>query len=105
MRNLKKLSIKNCTGLTTGIDLTMCTAIQEVYATGTNINVLIPNNSIVTNYELGFPTTVRIITPQELTPAGIVVDGYRNITSIEITKGRGQSSDAYAMFDKIMTSY
>jgi hypothetical protein len=40
--NLTTFSIQNCTGLTGDIDLTSCTEITEVDASGTSVNVLIP---------------------------------------------------------------
>jgi len=105
MPNLEKLSIQNCTGLTLDVDLTMCTSLTEVDATGTTVSVLIPNDSIITKYEVGTPTNISIIRPTALTAAGILVDGYKNITSLGITKSDSQPCNAYEMFVKIMNTY
>jgi len=45
-----------CTGLTNDIDLTNCSEITQVDASGTTVNVLIPENSKIIKYELGTPT-------------------------------------------------
>lgn len=102
MPNLQTLSIQGCTGLTEDIDLSMCENITSVDASGTNINVLIPENSGITTYELGMPTQVSIINPTDLTASGILVDGYKNITDLEIIKSNSQRCNAYSMFAKVM---
>ena len=51
------------------------------------------------------PTEVSIVRPTDLVPAGIVVDGYKNITDLEIIKGNSQSCNAYNMFGKVMREY
>ena len=102
MLNLEKLSIQNCTGLTTDVDLTMCTLLTEVDATGTTVSVLIPNDSIITKYEVGTPTNISIIRPTALTATGVLIDSHQNITSLEIVKDDSQICNAYGTFGKIM---
>jgi hypothetical protein len=84
MKALKTLSIQGCTGLTEDIDLTDCTDIEQVDASGTTVNILLPSNPKVTKYELGTPTKVSLINPIQLTPAGVVVDSSANIDSLDI---------------------
>lgn len=103
MTKLKKLSCEDCTGLTGSIDLSACADIREVYASGTNINVIIPSGSKITNYELGYPTQVSIVNPTSLSVSNTKIDGYRNITSLDLENI--PSSKTFAMFDKIITTY
>jgi len=63
MLSLRKLSIQNCTGLTLDVDLSNCPTIEEVDASGTTINVILPSNSKITKYELGTPTSISIVNP------------------------------------------
>lgn len=66
MTALKNLSIQNCTGLTGAVDLTMCTDIEQVDASGTTVNILVPDNSKLTKYEVGTPTSINITNPTVL---------------------------------------
>lgn len=105
MPQLKKLYIQNCTSLTEDIDLTMCADLEEVDASGTSINVFIPADSKVTKYELGLPTSVSIVRPTVLTPSGVWLAGYKNLTSLQIVKGSSQTCNAFQLFDKITQNY
>lgn len=102
MPNLQILSIQNCTGLTEDIDLTCCPNITQVDASGTTINISIPQNAPLTKYELGTPTTINIANPTVLTPAQVVVDHSASIDSLEIVNIPDNKS--FTMFDKIMTN-
>jgi hypothetical protein len=84
MKALKVLSIQNCTGLTEDIDLTDCVDIEQVDASGTTINVSIPDGSKITKYELGAPTTVRIVNPTQLNYSAAKTDNPANISSMDI---------------------
>ena len=103
MPNLQTLSIQNCTGLTGDIDLTSCTEITQVDASGTTVNVLVPDNSKLTKYEVGTPTSISLVNPTVLTPGGTLVDNYANIDQLVIRNI--SNSKSYAMFDKIITNY
>jgi len=63
MLSLRKLSIQNCTGLTLDVDLSNCPTIEEIDASGTTINVILPSNPKITKYELGTPTSISIVNP------------------------------------------
>ena len=102
MPNLRILSIQNCTGLTEDIDLTCCPNITQVDASGTTINISVPQNAPLTKYELGTPTTISIVNPTVLTPAQVVVDHSANISSLEIVNIPDNKS--FTMFDKITTT-
>ena len=102
MISLETLSIKNCTGLTGNIDLTQCPDITEVYATGTNVNVFIPEGSKITNYEVGKPSSISIINPTVLTPEGIRVIGYDNLDSLDLINIPNNKS--FRAFAKVMKS-
>lgn len=100
MTKLQRLSIQNCTGLTADIDLSMCPDIEEVDASGTTINVLVPSASKLTKYELGTPTSVSLINPTALTAAGTKVDVSTNIASVDIVNMPNNKS--FSTFAKIM---
>jgi hypothetical protein len=102
MTNLRKLYIQNCTGITSDIDLTGCTEIREVDASGTTINIAVPTGAKLTKYELGTPTAVNLTNPTVLTPAQVVVDHSANITSLDLINIPNNKS--FTMFDKITTT-
>ena len=101
--DLQKLYIQNCTSLNQDIDLTMCHDIREVDASGTSINVLVPENAPLTKYEVGTPTSISLINPTVLTPAGVVVDSYGNLDSLDLVNIPNNKS--FAVFEKITQNY
>lgn len=100
---LQNLSIQNCTGLTGNIDLTPCTDIRQVDASGTSVSIIMPIEPKVTKYEVGAPTSINLENPTVLTPAGVVVDSYGNLDSLVIKNI--PSTKSYTLFDKIMQTY
>jgi hypothetical protein len=100
MKALKTLSIQNCTGLTEDIDLTYCTNIEQIDASGTSINIVIPDGSKITEYELGTPTAVRIVNPTQLKYTAVKVDNSDSIDSIDIVNIPNNRS--FSTFAKIM---
>jgi hypothetical protein len=55
--------------MTGDIDLSNCTDIRQVDASGTTVNVIVPAFAELTKYELGTPTSVNLTNPTVLTPA------------------------------------
>lgn len=100
MKALRTLSIQNCTGLTEDIDLTNCTNIEQIDASGTSINIVIPDGSKITKYELGTPTAVRIVNPTQLNYTAVKVDNSGSIDSIDIINIPNNRS--FGTFAKIM---
>lgn len=100
MPMLTSINISGCTGLTEDIDLTGCTGITTVDASNTSVNVLIPENSIITTYKLGTPTKVSIVNPTSLTASGITVQDGSNINNITLTKNNG--TGMFNIFNKII---
>lgn len=98
--SLKSLSIQNCTGLSGNIDLTMLTGVTNVDASGTTVNVLIPEGSSITKYELGTPTSISIKNPTVLQSSGVAVDSSSNIDYLELVNIPNNKS--FTMFYKIM---
>ena len=84
MTNLEVLDITNCNSLTADIDLSSCSNIEQVDASGTLVNVILPTNTKVTKYELGRPSSINIVNPTALTQGGVSVDSYDRIDSINI---------------------
>ena len=97
---LRKFYIENCSNLIQDIDLSNNLDIEEVDASGTNINITLPSNPKVTKYELGVPTEVSIIDPTVLQPSGVVVDNAYNIASLDVRNI--PNNKTYTMFGKIM---
>ena len=103
MPNLQILSIQNCTGLTEDIDLTHCPNITQVDASGTSINVSVPQNAPLTKYEVGAPTAISIINPAVLTTSGINVDNCYNLSSLDLINI--PNSQSFNAFGKITQNY
>lgn len=101
MTALQNLSIQNCTGLTGNIDLTSCTDIRQVDASGTTVNVLVPDSSKLTKYEVGTPTTISLTNPTVLTPSGVKVDSSSQLDSLVITNV--PNAKTYTTFYKIFS--
>ena len=78
----------------------MCTDITQVDASGTTVNVLVPENSKLTKYEVGTPTSINLVNPTVLTPAGVLVDSYANLDSLVIKNIPNNKS--YATFAKTL---
>ena len=99
MTALQNLSIQNCTGLTGNVDLTPCTDIRQVDASGTTVSIIMPTEPKVTKYEVGTPTSINLENPTVLTPTGIVVDSASSLNSLVIKNMPGTKT--YAAFYKI----
>lgn len=100
MTKLQNLSIQNCTGITGNIDLTPCTDIRQIDASGVSCNIIIPENAPITKYEVGTPTMVSMINPTSISPNNVVVDSSSNIGSIDLVNIPNNKS--FTMFAKIM---
>ena len=112
---LTTFSIQNCTNLTGDIDLSAQTNITQVDASGTSVNVLVPEGNKLTKYEVGVPTTVSLINPTRIQPngyldngsvvnnGGVVVDSYGNLDSLDLINIPNNKS--FTMFDKITQNY
>ena len=103
MTALQNLSIHNCTGLTGNVDLTQCTDIRQVDASGTTVSIIMPTEPKVTKYEVGTPASINLENPTVLTPAGIDVDSYANLNSLVIKNIPNTKS--YTTFNKVMSNY
>lgn len=103
MTHLQKLSIQNCIGLTEDIDLTDNSEILEVDASGTTVNVLISDESALTKYELGTPTSINIVNPTVLTANGIYVDDCKEIESL--TLKNIPNNNTFTSFGKVLNLY
>ena len=81
---LRKLDIRNCPNLKQAIDLALCTNIREIWAEGTGTSaVVLPEGGNLTLLHL--PDTITNLTVRnqtELTDAGLILDGVRNLSTI-----------------------
>lgn len=81
---LRKLDIRNCPNLKQAIDLTLCSNIREIWAEGTGTSaVVLPEGGNLTLLHL--PDTITNLTVRnqtELTDAGLILDGVRNLSTI-----------------------
>jgi hypothetical protein len=84
------------------IDLTSLENITSVDASGTTVNISIPENSDITKYELGTPTIISIKNPTSLAVANTKVDNSSSLNSVELVNIANNKS--YAMFSKIVTN-
>lgn len=100
MTKLKNLSIQNCTGLTEDIDLTNNVEIEEIDASGTTINIDIPDGAKLIKYELGTPTKISIKNPTQLQYTNVVVDNSNNLEDLIIINM--PNGDSFKTFAKIM---
>jgi hypothetical protein len=82
------------------MDLTMCPEIREVDASGTSVNVLVPEGAKLTKYEVGAPTEIHLINPTVLLPNGIVVDNSYMLDSLDIVNAPQNKS--FSIFNVIM---
>lgn len=103
MPNLQILSVQNCSGLTAAIDLTMCPNITQVDASGTSINILVPSGAPLTKYEVGLPSSINLTNPTVLTPAGVVVDSYAQLDSLDLINIPNNKS--FTTFGKVTQTY
>lgn len=79
----------------------MCTDIRQVDASGTTVDVLVPDGSKLTKYEVGTPTTISLTNPTVLTPSGVKVDNASQLDSLVITNV--PNIKTYATFYKIFS--
>ena len=100
MPALTTLNITNCSSLTEDIDLSDCPNITTVTATGTSINVYLPQGSGVTSYSLGTPTEIILDSPTTIAPANVTVTSVTNLDSLELINIPNNKS--FTMFGKIM---
>ncbi len=81
---LRKLDIRNCLNLKQAIDLALCSNIREIWAEGTGTSaVVLPEGGNLTLLHL--PDTITNLTVRnqtELTDAGLILDGVRNLSTI-----------------------
>ena len=100
MPALTTLNITNCSSLTEDIDLSDCPNITTVTATGTSINVYLPQGSGVTSYSLGTPTEIILDSPTAIAPTNVTVTSVTNLDSLELINIPNNKS--FTMFGKIM---
>ena len=100
MTALQNLSIQNCTGLTGDIDITMCTDIRQIDASGTTININVPAGAPLTKYEVGTPTSITLVNHQQLSYNNVKVDNSTQLQNIVISNVSNNMS--FKMFEKVM---
>ena len=81
---LRKLDIRNCPNLKQAIDLALCSNIREIWAEGTGTSaVVLPEGGNLTLLHLPDTiTNLRVRNQTELTDAGLILDGVRNLSTI-----------------------
>lgn len=102
MTKLKKFYAQNCTSLTGTVDLSMCQDLLQVDTSGTAVSIVAPNNTSLTKYEVGTPTSINLINPTVLTVAEVKVDNCSSLNSLDITNIPNNKS--FSMFEKIMNT-
>ena len=85
--------------MTEDLDVTLNTNLLTLDMSGTNVNVTLPTGSKVTTLEYGSPSTISMLSPTQLTPAGLKIDSVTNLTSLTISNIANNKT--FAMFAKI----
>lgn len=91
---LKVLDVRNCPSLTQAIDVSGCTAIEEIYATGTNTTaVKLPNGGAVKKLHL--PNSITNLTIlNQLFISELVYENLSNVSTLHI---ENSSVDEFAI--------
>lgn len=100
MEALQSLSIQGCTGLTGSISLTHNPSIEDIDASGTTVNIILPALPKVDTLAYGTPSEIVIDSPTALEPSGVTIDSRASLNSLElinIYRDKG-----FNMFGKIM---
>ena len=100
LTSLQTLAVDGCTSLVGTLDLTNCTSITSVDASGTTLNITLPSGTGITSYSLGTPTAINLINPTSITPTQVTVTDSSNIDSLDLVNI--PSNKSFAMFGKIM---
>ncbi|MGL6024131.1 MAG: leucine-rich repeat protein [Cetobacterium sp.] len=81
-RLLKHLDVRNCSGLSSSLDLQGCTNISEIYATGTSLTSIgIPAGGVLS--KIHYPNTIVNITIKENNKLEeVVLDGTQNVSTL-----------------------
>ena len=83
---MRKIDVRNAPNLAGVLDLSNCTAIEEIYATGTSITSVSLSNtgSVQTMHLPASLTTLELINKPKLTT--LTIEGYDNIKSLNLEK-------------------
>jgi hypothetical protein len=104
MEELASVNMSGCTGLNgQTLDLSNNIKVTTVDTSGTTINVILPSNdSPITTYSVGSPTSISITNPTSLTASGVTIESSANLTSLELVNVNGSSNVGFNIFGKIM---
>jgi hypothetical protein len=95
---LKKLDVRNCSGLSAPVDVSGCQNMEEIYASGTNTTaVILAGAGNLKHLEL--PATVSNLTlkNQPLAADGLVIAGLLNISTLVLENLPGIDAWAFAL--------
>lgn len=99
MKALQMLVIAGCSSLSNDIDLSANTEIQQVYAAGTTVNIILPENAKVTTLAYGSPSEIVIDSPTVLQTSGVTVQSTANLDSLVLKDIPGNKG--FSMFGQI----
>ena len=100
MLNMTKLSIQNCTTLTSSLNLFLNKELLILDMSGTTINAILPTGSKLTTFEQGTPTSISLLNPTQLQPTNVKVDSTTNLTSLILANI--PNTKTFAMLAKIL---
>ena len=99
---LKTVDIRNCTGLTSAVDLSGCVNLESAYFDGTNVpGVTLPNGGVLSVLHLPI-TVVSLIIRNQPALTEFVLQNYSNVTTLWL-ENVGSGVNARAILNSIAT--
>jgi hypothetical protein len=100
---IEEVDLSDCTYLLGVLDLTKCKQLSELNTKGTDLGVDFGTGSTIRIMNLGTPTSITLKNPANLTPAGVSVNSYGNLTSLDLRNV--PNAKTYSVFEKIFKTY
>lgn len=82
------------------LDLTKCKSLNSINTSNTELGIDLGTGSAVNIINLGSPTSITIKNPTNLTPNGVMVDSYGNLSFLDLRNV--PNAKTYSVFEKIM---
>lgn len=96
---LEELELENMTQITQDIDLSNNINLLKLSTKGSIMNVVLPNNSKLTQIKYGSPSSIKIKDPISLLDTGVSIDSSVNLNSLELSN---ISNRSFNTFDKLI---
>ena len=100
---ITSLDFSDCQFLSGTIDVSNLISLTTLNTSATNISVDFGTGSHVETLHLGAPSSIVLKNPTQLTPSGVTVDSYGNLTSLDLRNVPNAAT--YSVFEKIMKMF